>query len=99
MGRLKNESTSNPINKWLLEQGFKEETGARGENGLTKVYEVDSDYVWITINLNECKIYVYKEMNCGGMLGDDEIDIRKEWFDSLEIFIENVDEELERWIG
>jgi len=101
MGRFKNDNIINPISVWLSQKDFKNETGARGEKGLTKTYSVDDGYyyVWVTINLGKQKIYIYKEYDCGGMVGEDEIDIQDEWLKDLDIFIDEVDNVLERWIG
>lgn len=100
IGRFKFEDAHNPITQWLMQQGFEETTGARGEEGLTKVYKTSNGlyYVWVTINLNKRKIYVYEEYNCGGMTGEDEITIEREWLSNLDIFINEVDEALGRWI-
>ncbi|WP_297419208.1 hypothetical protein [Clostridium sp.] len=101
MGRFKNESTQNPIVDWLLQQDYKYDRGASGEKGYIKVYPVSDDfyYVWVTISLKDKKIYIYKEYSCGGCVGEDEIIIEDEWLNDLSIFIDNVDEKLEFWIG
>lgn len=104
MGRFKNELLEkdyNPLVDFLLKNKFKKMDGARGEKGLTRIYPTDNELydVWVTINLNEKVIYIYKEYNCGGQVGEDEILINKEYLENISIFVNFLDEALEFWIG
>lgn len=100
MGRFKSPYKHNSIYSWLVQQGYEDKTGAKGEEGYTNVYKInDLYYVWVTINLDEKKIYIYQEYNCGGCVGTDEINIDEEWLEDLDVFIDEVDQALEDWIG
>lgn len=100
MGRFKDKDTRTPIYNWLIEKGFNEESGARGESGLTKVYKQgEIYYVWVTVSFEDKKIYIYKEYDCGGKVDDAAIPIEKDWLKDLDVFIDNVDKTLQTWIG
>ena len=102
MGRFKNDAykSTNIFNNFLIEQGYEDNTGARGEKGLTKIYSTCNGLydVWVTINIDDDKIYIYKEYECGGYIGDDDIHIREDWKCDLETFIDKIDGCLSFWI-
>ena len=102
MGRFKNDAykPNGIFNDFLIEQGYKDTSGARDEKGLTKIYSTCNGLydVWVTINLDKNKIYIYQEYECGGHIADDEIDIEENWKCDLETFIDEIDNYLSRWI-
>lgn len=56
---------------FLLNLGFKygERSGAQGETGYTKTINHNvNETLWITVNPQERKVYLYNEWDCGGEL-------------------------------
>ena len=102
MGRFKNDAykSEDILANFLLEQGYENTSGARGEKGLTKIYSTCNELydVWVTINLNDNKIYIYKAYECGGHISDDEINIPEHWKYRLDTFINEIDLCLSGWI-
>ncbi len=99
MGRFKERSGNCPIYLWLIEQGFEERSGAKGEEGLTKVYlKGKIYYAWVTIDLKRKIIHVYEEYDCGGCISEGEIIIQNHWLEDLNTFIDEVDNHLGVWL-
>lgn len=101
MGRFKKTELPDPVVTWLLSRGYEDVGGPCGEEGFRKIYETHNGlyYVWVTINIDKRKIYLYEEYNCGGMISEDTIDLEEEWIKDLDIFIDELDSLLKPWIG
>lgn len=101
MGRFKNDMQVNPIVELLKSQGFEKRTGAMGEKGYTRTYSVDDGYytVWVTVNVKTGKVSIYKEYECGGCVGESEEQLSEECLNDVDLFIDELDEILEYWIG
>ena len=71
MGRLKKfigESNSEIVN-YLIKSGFKRDTFVCGNNyGYQRAFSVDEGlyYTWIHCDLENLKLNIYKEYECGG---------------------------------
>lgn len=99
MGRFK-DSGETGIIAWLKEHKYEKGTGAQGQPGYVHIYEIeDKNYVYVTINIEQKKIYVYKEDCVESYINSSTIDIESDWLTDLESFIDNVDKVLESWIG
>lgn len=100
MGRFKEENTNYLINNWLENNGYKYTLATKGHSGMTRIYHTEDQYnVWVTINIHEKKVYLYKAYDCGGMVSEGEINIKDCCLDDLDTFINILDKELEPWIG
>ena len=56
---------------YLIELGFKygKTSGPKNETGYTKtIQHNENEILWITINPQEKKVYLYNEWDCGGEL-------------------------------
>lgn len=77
MGILKDNLKEEESRQFLIKLGFRYgDIGAQGESGYTKIIPHDeNEILWITINLQEKKVYLYNEWDCGGKLWERTYDI------------------------
>lgn len=77
---------------YLTELGFLRDRGPRGEEGYIKTISHDENEVlWITIDPNHMKVYLYNEWECGGKLWDKTLDIPEEYLYDKDKFIDWLD--------
>lgn len=83
---------------FLINLGFKygERSGALGETGYTKTIQHNEGYetLWITVNPQERKVYMYNEWDCGGELWQREYDIPQEVLENESDFVDWLDEKI-----
>lgn len=105
MGKLKNfikESNSEIVNH-LLQAGFKYDTFVCGSNyGYQKGFSVDEGlyYTYIHCDLENRKLNVYKEYDCGGEVASCECNIPNYFIDHDDVdgFIDWLDEKTESYL-
>lgn len=88
-------SSSVPCCNFLTELGFNygEKSGPQGQSGYTKtVSHNGNEVLWITINTQEKKVYLYNEWECGGKLWSITYDIPESIFKDEMKFINWLDE-------
>lgn len=76
-------------NTYLTTLGFEygKRSGAQGEEGYTKTIAHNEDEVlWITVNLQKKKVYLYNEWDCGGELWSATYDIPESILNSESIY-------------
>lgn len=72
----------------LINLGFVPEDGPRGEKGYTRtIHHMKNETLWITVSLQNNKVYLYNEWDCGGMLWDKTIDVPSEVLNSKDTFM------------
>ena len=83
--------TSHFLTKYGYE--YSEHSGPFGETGFTNTYmhSNDSECLWITVNFDKNKVYVYNELAVGGSLCQFELDIPSDIVDKEEEFINWLD--------
>ncbi len=95
MGIFKNSINLELQYAFLINLGFKygERRGAQGETGYTKTIQHNEGYetLWITVNPQERKVYLYNEWDCGGELWQWEYDIPQSALNSESEFVDWLD--------
>ena len=72
----------------LINLGFVPEDGPRGEKGYTRtIHHMKDETLWITVSLQNHKVYLYNEWDCGGMLWDKTIDVPSEVLNNKDTFM------------
>lgn len=97
MGLLKDSLIENTRFDFLLSMDFEygKRSGPRDENGYTRIFDNNSECLWVTVSPKDNKVYLYNEYNCGGMLWDRTIDIPEEMLNaSKQDFIDWLDNEI-----
>lgn len=80
---------------FLLKLGFRYTSGARGENGYTKIINHSgNERLWITVNPSERKVYLYNEWDCSGELWSRTHEIPQSALDSETEFANWLDEKI-----
>lgn len=83
---------------FLIKLGFKygERSGARGETGYTKtIYHSGNETLWITVNPQERKVYLYNEWDCGGELWERTHDMPRSALKNETEFVDWLDEKIQ----
>ena len=96
MGLFK-ESIQSYQHQFLKDLGFEFgiKSGPRGEYGYTKIiYHNENERLWITVDDKSNKLYLYNELDCGGMLWDRIINIPKDVLNNKDEFIDWLDNEI-----
>lgn len=105
MGRLKKfigESNSEIVN-YLIKSGFKRDTFVCGNNyGYQRAFSVDERlyYTWIHCDLENLKLNIYKEYECGGEVVSYNCDIPAHLIenDYVDEFVNWLDDECEYYL-
>lgn len=82
---------------FLINLGFKygERSGAQGKTGYTKIiHHNENETLWITVNLQERKVYLYNEWDYGGKLWQREYSIPQFVLGSESKFADWLDEKI-----
>lgn len=80
---------------FLLKLGFRYSNGAQGESGYTKtIHHNGNEKLWITVNLQERKVYLYNEWDCGGELWKKELYVPDSILRNEEKFVDWLDEKI-----
>ncbi len=94
MGLFK-ESIKNIKFNYLTDLGFKQSHGPKGEYGFVKIINHDDiERLWITVDPNNLKVYLYNEYDFGGMLYEKSLDIPEDIIHDKDAFINWLDEEI-----
>ena len=103
MGRFKGKGHDrSDITLWLVSNGFFYRNGTSpSTTGYRKAFAMPGEpcHVWITVNLDDMIIYVFKEYDGGGKKAGCTIAVKEEWMQNRDVFINAVDERLIEWIG
>lgn len=81
------------IEKELIDCGFKKGSGPKGEHGYVNIYSLDDDAynLWVTIDLENRHLYLYKEYECGGEIFSTDYAIEQYLLDNPDLFINWLD--------
>ena len=96
MGLFK-ENIQSYQHQFLKDLGFEFDirSGPRGEYGYTKtIHHNENEILWITVDDKSNKLYLYNELDCGGMLWDRIINIPKDVLNNKDEFIDWLDNEI-----
>ena len=101
MGRFK-DGELNTLERILISKGYEyTEDGVTGVmGGYERSYRIKGgSYVWVTINIEECKIHINKEYECGGEISSCFEEFDESIKENEEDFIDKIDEILTPYIG
>lgn len=95
MGLFKESLNTGLQYSYLIKFGFEYglKSGARAESGYIKIIRHNgNEMLWITVNPIERKVYLYNELDCGGVLWQRTHDIPKSILGNERKFVEWLDE-------
>lgn len=93
MGLFKDSINLDSKYAFLLNLGFEYNRFGK-EDYIKTINHNEIEVLWITVNLQERKVYLYNEWDCGGELWSREYDIPEEILSNEKDFVDWLDEKI-----